>query len=189
MSEKEIVAGIQQHNQNAFRALVDKYQEMVLNTCNGFVHDQDDARDLTQDVFVEVFNSIHKFRGDAKLSTWLYRMAVNRSLNFIRKHKRRQLFGDIESFFKSNSVEEELITTNAEVGMEQNEQAKILHKAIQSLPQNQKIAFTLHKIEGVSYNEISEIMSVSLSSVESLIHRARKSLKIKLLDYYKKNML
>ena len=188
MGEQEIIAGIKQNNNEVFRQLVDKYQQMVLNTCYGFVNDRDDAKDLTQDVFIEFYNSIHSFRGDAKISTWLYRVAVNKSLNFIRKNKRKQLFGNLESMFAGKNEPQSSGSYNTDAGMENDERTLALNKALGSLPKNQRIAFTLHKIDGVPYSEIAEIMNVSLSSVESLIHRARTNLKKKLLNFYIKNM-
>ena len=184
MSEQELISRIKQGDQQAFKQIVDDFQAMVLNTCFQFVNDKDDAKDLAQDVFVEMYNSIYSFRGDAKVSTWLYRISVNKSLNFIKKHKRKFLIDDLESFFMNKSEE----TYNADKNMEDNERAKHLYAAIHSLSKNQRIAFSLHKIDGVSYTEIAEIMNVSISSVESLIHRAKVNLKKKLFNFYKKNI-
>lgn len=189
MSEQELVAGIKKGDQIAFRFLVDQYQSMVLNTCFHLVHDEDDAKDITQDTFIEVYNSIHSFRSDSKLSTWLYRVAVNKSLNFIKKNKRKKLVDNMESFFhssKSDEISNE--SFNADKGIDDSERSTHLYKAIDSLNQNQRIAFSLHNLDGISYLEIAEIMNVSLSSVESLIHRAKVNLQKRLLNFYKNNL-
>lgn len=188
MNEQELVEAIKNKDQDAFRSLIEQYQGMILNTCYGFVQDEDDAKDLTQEVFIEIINSIHKFRGDAKLSTWLYRLAVNKSLNHIKKHKRKSLFSSLDNILKFDKNELSASKSfNADAPIINQEQSKKLYQAIDSLSKNQRIAFTLHKIEGVSYAEIAKIMNVTVFSVESLIYRARSGLQKKLIDLYKKS--
>lgn len=193
MSEAEIIQKLQEGDEQAFRRLVEKYRQLVVNTCFGLVHNPEDAEDIAQDVFIEVFRSVHKFRADSKISTWLYRIAVNRSLNFIRDNKRRKLAQSIEEVFspkkgKSGSFSSEKVSA-ADTEMENSERAAILHKAIDSLPKNQRVAFTLSKYEDLSYKEIATVMETSVSSVESLIHRAKKNLQKKLYVCYKKNCI
>lgn len=193
MSEAEIIKKLIQGDETAFKHLVEKYQQMVVNTCFGMVHNIIDAEDIAQDVFIEVFRSIHKFRADAKISTWLYRIAVNRSLNFIRDNKKHKWFQSIEDVVKSKNAEIPRLTVtdseNPEYDFENQQRANLLHEAIGSLPENQKVAFTLNKYEELSYNEISEVMDLSISSVESLIHRAKKNLQKKLYTCYKKKCI
>lgn len=86
MDEIQLIAGIQQGDHKSFQQLVGNYQQLVMNTCFGIVHNRNDAEDLTQDVFLEVFRTAENFRGESQLSTWLYRIATNRSLNFNRHH-------------------------------------------------------------------------------------------------------
>ena len=100
MSEAEIIQKLQEGDEQVFRRLVEKYRQLIVNTCFGLVHNSEDAEDIAQDVFIEVFRSVHKFRADSKLSTWLYRIAVNRSLNFIRDNKRRKLLCQLERYFR-----------------------------------------------------------------------------------------
>ncbi|MBE9481281.1 MAG: sigma-70 family RNA polymerase sigma factor [Bacteroidetes bacterium] len=192
MEDKILIDKIINHDHQAFKELVDKYSSLVINTCKSFVHDLDDAQDIAQDVFIEIYQSIHKFREEAKISTWLYRISVNKSLNFIRKRKKNILFKSIEQFFLNSEKEEIDIlasnSQNADAEIDNEERKKILYKAIESLTYNQKIAFTLNKFEDISYKEIAEIMDLSLSSVESLIHRAKINLQKKLINYYKKNI-
>ncbi len=180
---------LQKGDQLAFKRLVDENFPKVYRTCLGIIHDKDDADDLAQDVFVEVYESIGKFRGDSAISTWLYRVAVNKSLNYLRKRKISGFFRTIENYFQGDDNKELQISgdksDHAGFNLENQEMKQILDLAIQALPTNQKIAFTLHKIEDLSYKQICEVMKLSLSSVESLIHRAKKNLQVSLVDYYK----
>ncbi|MCD4771992.1 MAG: RNA polymerase sigma factor, partial [Bacteroidales bacterium] len=188
-SDTEIINRLIKQDETAFREFVEKHQQLVINTCNGFVHNSDDANDIAQEVFIEIFKSLNSFRKESKLSTWLYRIAVNKSLNFIRKNKKHSILRSIDSYFNTNDGDEkkmEIPDNNLqynETGLENQERSVILHKAIDSLPKNQKIAFTLNKYDDVHYNEIAEIMDLSLSAVESLIHRAKLGLQKKLLSY------
>ncbi len=190
MNDKEIVEKIAQGDTQGFRQFVDKYQSQIMNTCFGFVHNREDAEDITQNVFVEVYQSARDFRGDAKLSTWLYRIAVNKSLNHIRKNKKSRLMKSIEAFFGTEKndaleVQDDYKKEPAEI-LENKERAKVLHQAINSLSENQRVAFTLNKYEDLSYKQIADVMETSLSSVESLIYRAKTNLQKKLIDFYKK---
>ncbi|MDB4583909.1 sigma-70 family RNA polymerase sigma factor [Draconibacterium sp.] len=193
MSETEIIQKLQHGNEQAFRLMVEKYQKLVVNTCFGMVHNTEDAEDIAQEVFIEVFRSVEKFRADSKLSTWLYRIAVNRSLNFIRDNKKYKWFQSFEDEVEAKNRQlkqlESSKTDQPEYELENKQRAIILHEAIGSLPQNQKVAFTLSKYEELSYQEISEVMELSVSSVESLLFRAKKNLQKKLYKCYKKKCM
>ena len=193
MSEAEIIQKLQEGDEQVFRRLVEKYRQLIVNTCFGLVHNSEDAEDIAQDVFIEVFRSVHKFRADSKLSTWLYRIAVNRSLNFIRDNKRRKLALSIGEIFSPGKEKSGSFLTEkaaaSDTEMENSERAQLLHRAIDSLPPNQRVAFTLNKYEDLTYKEIAAVMETSVSSVESLIHRAKKSLQKKLYACYKKNCI
>ncbi len=188
MSETEIISRLREGNEKAFSELVELYRQMVVNTCFGLLHNTEDAEDVAQDVFIEVFRSVDKFRADAKLSTWLYRIAVNRSLNFIRNNKRRKWFLSFDDLTgsKKRLDEHPLIgdMESPDFNLENSQRSRMLHKTIDSLPEKQRVAFTLNKYEDLSYKEISEIMNLSVPSVESLIHRAKKSLQKKLYHWY-----
>ena len=189
MNDKELIKQIQKNNQAAFKELVNKYQLLVINTCMGFVHNRADADDLAQEVFIEIFNSIDRFRGEAKISTWLYRISVNKSLNYIRDNKKRSLMKSIENFFTGEKNTQYEISdsesSEAEYNLLNTEKGKILHNAIESLPKNQRIAFILSKYDDLPYKKIAEVMDISISSVESLLFRAKKSLQKKLINFYK----
>lgn len=189
MTDPELIQSLIDRNEEAFRLLVTKYQALVFNACFNLIRQREDAEDIAQEVFIETYESIHLFRHESKLSTWLYRIAINKSLNHIRKNKWKGMVNSIEQFFsgdKNTRLDiEDIHANNTPETIEYSERAELLKKAIDSLPENQRIAFTLCKYDELSYQEITDIMNLSLSSVESLIHRAKLNLQKKLITYYK----
>jgi len=188
MSDLELLEGIKNNDQAAFKYFVEKYQRLVYRVVFNIVNDSDDADDITQDVFIQVYRNILDFRADSKISTWMYRIATNKALNLLKKNRRKNLFQRIDSFFYNDDdmpvqIADELIKEPSS-SIEQDELSVILRKAISSLPDNQKIAYSLHNIDDLAYNEICEVMNLSLSAAESLIHRAKKNLQKKLAEYY-----
>jgi RNA polymerase sigma-70 factor (ECF subfamily) len=179
LKERPLIQALCAGDEAAFRELVETYQDQVYNTALGIVQNPADAEDVAQEVFIQVFRSIHTFKGDAKLSTWLYRIATTRSLDLLRSRKSKKRFGYIKRLLgDDNQPEIELPDyDHPGVALERKEDAARLFRAIQQLPDNQKIALVLHKMEGLSYQEISHIMQTSLPAVESLMHRARQNLK------------
>lgn len=190
MTDSELLNGFAAGNLTAGRQFVDQYQLKVYNVCYGFLQNAHDAEDVAQDVFIEAVRNAEKFRGEAKLGTWLYRIAVNRSLNFIRDHKKHRFWRNLDAGFSVDSVRGGAggsePSTRIEP-LEQKEQRSLIMQAVGSLPEKQRTAFTLNKIEDLSYAEVAEVMQTSLSSVESLIFRAREGLQKKLKKYYKED--
>lgn len=193
MSDTDIIAQLKKGSETAFRKMVETHQKLVVNTCYGFVQNREDAEDIAQDVFIEVYRNIQKFRESSKLSTWLYRIAVNRSLNHIRDNKKRKWYQSFEENVAEKSRQllqvESAKSDHPEYELENQQRAIIIKEAINSLPQNQKVAFTLSKYEELTYQEIAEVMDLSVSSVESLLFRAKKSLQKKLYKCYKKKCM
>ena len=174
-----------------FKLIVETHQEKVRNTCYRFVNHPDDADDIAQEVFIQVYESLSHFRNEAELSTWIYRIAVNKSLDFVRRKKRKKRFGKLVSLFGSEEKSKEIVLPapgNPQVDLEDKERKQILNKAIDKLPDNQRTAITLSKIKGFSNKEIAEIMNLSLSAVEGLIHRAKKNLHKKLYYFYERHL-
>lgn len=192
MTDRERIQGIIQRDRAVFSEVVNLYQRHVIRTCYSLVHDDQDARDIAQEVFIEILDSARSFRGDAKLSSWIYRIAVNKSLNHLKQKKRRQFLTRI-GLHSANSKEYATIEhkdtghSSTDSALQEIEIRKILHTAINSLPVNQRIAFTMHKYEDLAYKEIAEVMNISVSSVESLMHRAKLNLQKKLEQYYRNN--
>ena len=170
-----------------FRSIVAEHQEMVINTCYRFVFNREDAEDLAQDVFVEVFRSLERFREEAKLSTWIYRIAVTKSLDHLRHLKRQKRFSSLKRMIGVEDPSAEIAAPHTENPAEAyagNERAIVLQNALNSLPDNQKSAFLLSKQDGFSNQEIADILNTSVSAVESLVHRAKKNLHDKLYAFY-----
>lgn len=163
---------------------------MVYNTAMGILQSAEDAEDVSQEVFVQVYESIHTFKGESKFSTWLYRITTSKALDHIRRKKRKKRFAFVQQLFGENN---EVIIQPPDfnhpgVVLDKKESAAALFKAIEKLPDNQKIAFVLNKVEGLNYQEISEIMKTTVSSVESLLHRAKTNLRKWLQqDYFNKD--
>ncbi|MGD9328324.1 MAG: RNA polymerase sigma factor [Cyclobacteriaceae bacterium] len=187
IGDSELVTKLKNADEQVFRQLVLQYQDKIFNTCISLVKNAEDADDLTQEVFIEIFRSIHKFREDSLLSTWIYRIAVNKSLEHLRRMKRKRRAGILTWFNKENrEVSNDPADFNHPGVMAENEeQSRILFRAVEKLPESQKIAFTLHKLEGLSYEQIAAVMQKTLSSVESLMHRAKSNLKKELYEYYR----
>jgi RNA polymerase sigma-70 factor, ECF subfamily len=190
MNDSEIISLILDGDRHAFRLLVEKHQSMVFRTCMGFVHDRDEADDLTQDIFLQAFQSLQGFKGEATFSTWIYRIAVNASLNRVRKNSRNPILQRIDSFFHPTSEKEDLVTVsdaeNPETILIREENSRWVRNALDSLPENQRTAIILSKYDELSQKEIAEIMKTSEGAIEALIQRAKANLRIKLSSFYKK---
>jgi len=191
LTEWELIEKLKLNDNEAFKIIVDTWQDMVYNTVLGIVQNAEDAEDVSQEVFIQVYESIKNFKGEAKLSTWIYRIAVSKSLDDLRKRKRKKRFAFIQSLFGKN---EELIHDPPDffhpgVAMENKENAAVLFKSIAALSQNQKIAFVLNKVEGLTYQQISEVMKTSEAAVDALLHRAKKNLRANLENYYSNNKI
>ena len=189
MEEQEFINQLKQGKQSAFGKLLDAYQQKVFSTCISFVPNKEDAEDIAQEVFLEVFKSVSKFKGDSKLSTWIYRIATNKSLEFIRKKNTKKRFAFMQTIMgtKIPLDKTSYFTEFNHPGilLENKEKSATIFKAIHTLPESQRVVFTLAKIDGKSYQEIVEITGKSLSSVESVMFRAKKSLQEKLENFYK----
>jgi RNA polymerase sigma-70 factor (ECF subfamily) len=187
MDDKELIRKIATKDHAAFKALVDRHQGLVFNTCYHLLGNRQDAEDVAQEVFLQVYRSAKGYREEAKLSTWLYRIAVNRSLNFIRDNKWSRRLKSLTSLLEDDREQVRDIPASdsdrPDVALEEKERNSAIQKAINSLPAKRRAAFVLHKYEGLSYREIAEIMHRSLSSVELLIHRAKSNLQRRLVRY------
>lgn len=190
MNQPELIVQLQQGDESAFKKLVDEWQAMVYNTAISIVQNEDDADDITQEVFIQVYQSVSSFKGESKFSTWLYRITISKALDHEKRKKRKKRFGFVQSLF-GNDGEEPLHPVEFNhpgVLLEKKEKAGELFNALNKIPDKQRIAFTLHKLEGQSYQEIAEIMNTTLYAVESLMGRAKINLRKKLNTYYEHNI-
>jgi len=187
---KEFIARLKKGNESAFSELLDEYQQKVFHTCLSFVPNKEDAEDIAQEVFLEVYKSINKFKGNSKLSTWIYKISTNKCLEFIRKKNTKKRFAFLQSITgneipidKTNFFTE---FNHPGILLENKERTETIYLAINSLPESQRVVFTLAKLDGKSYQEIVEITGKSMSSVESIMFRAKKNLQKKLENFYKR---
>jgi RNA polymerase sigma-70 factor (ECF subfamily) len=155
---------------------------MVYNLALRYVQSEQEAEEITQDVFLKLHQSMDSFREEAALSTFIYRIAVNRSLDQLRARKRRQRF----SFFFRTEDQAATVADNEGnhhgIQLEQKEELKRLYDLISTLPENQATALILHKIEKLSQAETAEVMKISAKAVESLVQRAKTNLAKKISD-------
>lgn len=189
LNEWTIIEQLKQGDAAAFKQIVESSRGLVYNTALGIVQHPEDAEDVSQEVFVQLYESIHAFKGESKLSTWLYRITISKAMDHLRKKKRKKRFAFVQSIF---GINDELVLDPPDfvhpgVSLDNKEKAAELFKAIAQLPEKQKIAFTLNRIEGLNYVEISTIMELTVAAVESLLHRARKNLRRLLEAYYLEN--
>jgi len=172
LNDVELIQGLRKGDESAFKFLVENYQDRVFNTAIGIVQNAEDAEDVAQEVFIQVYRSVNSFKAESKLSTWIYRITTTRALDHLRSRKSKKRFGILQRLFgDNNEALFELPDFNHPgIALDRKENAARLFKAIDKLPENQKIAFTLHKLENLSYQEISEIMRTSVAAVESMMH-------------------
>ncbi len=191
MDDTDVVTRLKNGDDQAYREVVDTYQTLVLNCAYRFLRNKEAAEDLAQEVFLEVFESIGAFRSDARLSTWIYRIAVTKSLNHLKHMKRKKRFAVLVSVSEDEGMADRLPAADSgspEQPLENRERRQLLDWALGKLPDTQRIAFTLSKVEDMSYEEIARIMNTSIPAVESLIHRAKENLRKRLYSYYKSHL-
>jgi RNA polymerase sigma-70 factor (ECF subfamily) len=174
------------NNLPTFEEIYSLFKNKVFNTVISYLQNIEDAEETTQDVFVEIHRSIHNFKGESSLSTWIYRISINKSLDFIKSKNRKKRFALLTNMFDDigNLKHDSPSFYHPGIILENKEKSAILFKAINQLPENQKTAFILSKVEGLSYLEISEVMQTTVSSVESVLFRAKKKLQKELLNFY-----
>jgi RNA polymerase sigma-70 factor (ECF subfamily) len=191
VNESEIIKQIQQGNRNLYKILVEKYQSMIFRTCLGFLHQKDDADDLTQEIFIQAFQSLASFKGNSSFSTWIYRIAINALLNKVRQTSKRNLFQRLDGLFNPEKNNADLlsgiVTENPEDILINEEHRLWVQNALNDLPKNQRIAIVLSKYDDLSQKEIAEIMNTTEGAVEALIQRAKSNLREKLSSSSIKN--
>lgn len=189
MTDTEFIEQLKSKSRDAYAKLLDDFQHKVFATCLSFVPNKEDAEDIAQEVFVEVFSSISKFKGQSKLSTWIYRITTNKCLEFIRKRNTKKRFAFLQSLtgdgFEIDRTNYFTEMNHPGIILENKERSETLFLAIDRLPEAQRLVFTLHKVDGKSYQEVSDITEKSISSVESLMFRAKKNLQKTLESFYK----
>ena len=175
MSDEQLIQEIISGNTIVFKELMEKYQGMVFRTTLGFVHSKADAEDITQEVFIKIYQSLPDFKGEAQFVTWLYRITVNASINFVNRKKKNRVVESLENIFHKQSEEKTPLER-----LEQSERDKGIKNAINPLPDSHGTAFILSKYEELPQKEIAAVMKKSEGAVEQLLQRAKSTLQKKL---------
>jgi len=180
-------------DQTAFKELVEKHKLSVLNLCLRFTGNKSDAEDLSQDVFIRIYQAAPRYEAKAAFTTWMYRIAVNLCLNFQRRKKLLTFFSiDSNNTSEKNhqkKIPDIISPERPDTDFEKNERAQFIQLAIQSLPENQRTVVILYRYQNLSYQEIAETLETSISAVESRLFRAKKNLKKKLAPLKNEQMI
>lgn len=183
LEEQDLILQLKQKSETAYQHLVNAYRSRVFNTVLNILQDTEEADDTAQEVFIQVYHSIGSFKADSSLTTWLYRIAVRKALDKIRQRKNRQRLQKLLPWWMPNDENTTQVFHHPGIALENKERAAELFKAISELPEKQKVAFTLIKVQGITYNEASEIMQQSIKAIESLVSRAKQNLQKQLQHY------
>ena len=189
-SDMEIVRRVQAGDVAAFDRLILKYRERVYGIVYNMTSNREDTADLTQDAFIKAFQSIQRFGGQSSFFTWLYRIAINSTLSHLRKSRLRSFFS-LESVNAEEPVSREIIAALTDkTGVERNsfvrELQEKLNDAMQKLSTNHRTVVTLFEIDGLSHQEIAEVMNCSVGTVRSRLHYAKQLLQSELQPYLRR---
>lgn len=175
-TDKELVRRVQKGDQAAFDLLFVRYQSKIVNLVSRYVSDQHEALDVTQEAFIKAYRALPRFRGDSQFYTWLYRIAINTAKNHLVSRSRRPPGVDVDvdetEYRDDASALRERETPEAALARDQLEAT--IHEALRDLPDDLKSALTLREFDGLSYEQIAEIMECPVGTVRSRIFRARE---------------
>ena len=181
-----IVQRVQNGEVSAFNQLVQKYRQPLFSTIYNMTGNREDATDIAQEVFIKAFQSIKRFRGQASFYTWLYRIAVNSSITFIKRAKKQRFINYEtidETIVSSEILEYFTAKTKTEKGALLKELQEKLNEALQKLSPKHRIVVILHEVEGMNHKEIADITKTSEGTVRSRLHYAKKMLQAFLQEY------
>jgi len=177
-TDKQLVARVQKGDKRAFDLLVLKYQHKIFGLISRYIKDHHEVMDVAQEAFIKAYRAIGRFRGDSAFYTWLYRIAINTAKNHLVSRSRRPPDTDVDvvdaEYYESASKLKDNASPEQLVHRQQLEEA--VFKAIEQLPEDLKAAVTLREFDGLSYEEIAEVMQCPVGTVRSRIFRARESI-------------
>jgi RNA polymerase sigma-70 factor (ECF subfamily) len=186
--ELELIQGCREGRYDCFEKIVDAHERKIYNLALRMLGNPDDAKDILQDTFLKVYDHIHKFRGDSRLSTWIYRIAMNEALMKIRREKGRMV--SIDTFKTSDGETRSLdIEDWAQKPLDKlltKELGDEMEGAIGRLPEDYRAVFLLRDVEGLSNAQIAKVLEISVPAVKSRLHRARIFLRNELSRYFKR---
>ncbi|GAL13123.1 RNA polymerase sigma factor RpoE [Vibrio astriarenae] len=176
-TDQVLIERVQNGDKQAFNLLVVRYQNKVCNLISRYVNNPGDVADVAQEAFIKAYRAIPSFRGESAFYTWLYRIAVNTAKNHIVAQSRRPPATDVDAeeaeFYETSNALKEI--SNPENLTLSNELKRTVFAAIEALPEDLKTAMTLRELEGLSYEEIAEVMDCPVGTVRSRIFRAREA--------------
>ena len=176
--DKELVKNILEGDRNVFRELINRYEKLVIHVVYGMLPNKSDLDDICQDVFIKVYENLDRFNFQAKLSTWIARIAYNTTLNFLAKRK-YGLYEDLENFENDPAIAKNA-SESPVVWTEKRESAEILRRELEKIPARYGTILSLYHMEEMSYHEIGEILNLPEGTVKNYLFRARKMLKERL---------
>jgi RNA polymerase sigma-70 factor, ECF subfamily len=181
-ADQLLVERVKRGDKRAFDVLVLKYQHKIVGLVSRYLRDQDEVLDVTQEAFIKAYRALPRFRGDSQFYTWLYRIAINTAKNYLVSRSRRPPDTDIdvsEGEFQDNSAVLRDIE-NPENALATDQLENVIYQAIEDLPDELKVAVSLREFEGLSYEDIAEIMECPVGTVRSRIFRAREAIEKKI---------
>ncbi|MCX4025500.1 RNA polymerase sigma factor RpoE [Endozoicomonas sp. SM1973] len=177
-SDQQLVERVQQGDKRAFDMLVMKYQHKILGLVSRYIHDHQEVQDVAQEAFIKAYRALDKFRGDSAFYTWLYRIAINTAKNHLVSKGRRPPDTDVDTedaeYFEGQNPLKDI--ESPENRLFRDEVEKVVYKAIAGLPDDLRTAVTLREFDGLSYEEIAEVMQCPVGTVRSRIFRAREAI-------------
>ncbi|HOK50720.1 MAG TPA: sigma-70 family RNA polymerase sigma factor [Bacteroidales bacterium] len=186
LNDEDIVTLVLAGRTDLFALLVDRYKDRVFQTCMGFLHNRQEAEDLAQEIFIQVYVSLSGFKRRSAFSTWLYRIVINAALNMLRK-KSKIAFVDLTTLNSSHFAMFKNDRDNPEQVLIETEDNSLLKEALDSLPDKQRAAIVLSYFNEMSQKEIAQVLDTTEGAVESLLQRAKKNLRKKLGESRRKN--
>lgn len=178
LTDQQLVEMVQRGDKNAFNLLVTKYQHKVVHLVSRYVKNSGDVADVAQEAFIKAYKALPNFRGESAFYTWLYRIAVNSAKNYLVSQGRKPPANDVDAeeadFYDGSDALRE--NTTPERVMLSDEIKKILFATVEKLPEDLKMAITLREIEGMSYEDIANVMDCPVGTVRSRIFRAREAI-------------
>lgn len=181
-NDQQLVARVQKGDRRAFDLLVIKYQHRVLSLVSRFIPDFAEAQDVTQEAFIKAYRALPNFRGESQFYTWMYRIAVNTAKNYLVSRNRRTPIRDVDvedaEFFADEGNMKDIASPDKLIARDQLQ--KVVFAAIEALPEDLRMAITLREMDGLSYEEIAQVMDCPIGTVRSRIFRARESVEQKM---------
>jgi len=181
VTDKQLVERVQRGDKRAYDLLVLKYQHKIVGLVGRYLRDQDEVQDVTQEAFIKAYRALPRFRGDSAFYTWLYRIAINTAKNHLVSRSRRPPDTDVDVDMEEGMHQESLSdAVNPENSLATDQLEAVVYKAIDDLAEDLKVAVTLREFEGLSYEEIAEVMDCPVGTVRSRIFRAREAIEKKI---------